>query len=57
MTNGGPGYDTSTFMVSTIKTAFQYNDFGLASALAVVLMLIVIIGTFIQNKFFKVRGF
>ena len=57
MTNGGPGYDTSTFMVSTIKTAFQYNDFGLASALAVVLMLIIIVGVFIQNRFFQVRGF
>lgn len=56
MTNGGPGYETSTFMVYTIKTAFQFNQFGLASAMAVLTMVLIIAGSFIQSKIIKIKG-
>lgn len=56
MTGGGPGYETSTFMVYTIKTAFQFNQFGLASAMAVLTMIMIILGSYIQNKIIKIKG-
>lgn len=56
MTNGGPGYETSTFMVYTIKTAFQFNQFGLASAMAVLVMVLIICISFFQSKIIKIKG-
>ncbi|MFC5471177.1 carbohydrate ABC transporter permease [Cohnella suwonensis] len=55
VTNGGPGYDSSTFMVYTIKTAFQYNHFGLAGAMAITLMLLIAIISFVQSKLITIR--
>lgn len=55
VTNGGPGYDSSTFMVYTIKTAFQYNHFGLAAAMAITLMLLIAIISFVQSKLITVK--
>lgn len=49
MTNGGPGYDSSTFTLYTINTAFTYNNFGLASAMAVTIMLLIVGIFLIQN--------
>lgn len=48
-TNGGPGYASSTFTLYTINTAFTYNNFGLASAMAVAIMLLVVGVYLIQN--------
>lgn len=49
MTNGGPGYASSTFTLYTINTAFTYNNFGLASAMAVAIMLLIVGVYLIQN--------
>ena len=43
MTQGGPGYASSTFTLYTINTAFKFNDFGMASTMAVIIMIIVMI--------------
>ena len=51
MTGGSNG--SSTFVIETIKTAFTYNKVGKASAMAVVVMLIVAAVALIQNIFFK----
>jgi ABC-type sugar transport system permease subunit len=48
MTGGANG--SSTFVIQTVQTAFQYHLVGLASAFGVVLLIIVIIVTFIQRK-------
>lgn len=50
MTGGSNG--SETFVIQTIDTAFKYGKIGLASAMAVILMLIVVIVTIIQRKFF-----
>lgn len=50
MTTGANG--TSTFVIQTIQTAFQFRQVGLASAMAVVLLLIVLLVTWIQRTFF-----
>jgi raffinose/stachyose/melibiose transport system permease protein len=50
MTGGGPGHASSTFTLYTIETAFSFNRFGMASAMAIVLMLLIIFITKIQQK-------
>ncbi|MET9495639.1 sugar ABC transporter permease [Streptomyces sp. NPDC006552] len=48
MTGGSTG--TSTFVIQTVKLAFQFNKTGLASACAVVLLLIILLVTWIQRR-------
>lgn len=50
MTSGGPGYASSTFTLYTIKTAFTFSDFGLASTMAVAIMVLIIVIYVVQNK-------
>lgn len=50
MTSGGPGYASSTFTLYTIDTAFKYSNFGLASTMAVAIMIMIVIIYVIQNK-------
>ena len=51
MTTGGNG--TSTFVIKTMQTAFTYNKVGLASAMAVILTIIVLVIAGIQKILFK----
>lgn len=55
MTQGGPGYASSTFTLYTIKTAFTFANFGLASTMAVAIMIIIILIYIVQNKI--IHGF
>ncbi len=50
MTAGGPGYASSTFTLYTINTAFQFSDFGMASTMAVAIMVMIILIYLVQNK-------
>ncbi len=50
MTNGGPGYDSSTFLIYIIKAAFQFNRFGLSAALSFSLLVLIIIVTQVQRR-------
>lgn len=50
MTAGGPGYASSTFTLYTIKTAFTFSNFGLASTMAVAIMVMIILIYLIQNN-------
>lgn len=47
MTDGANG--SMTFVIKTIKTAFSYNKIGLASAMSIVLFMIIIIITIVQK--------
>lgn len=47
--------NTSTFVIKTIDTAFTYKKVGLGSAMAVVLLAIILIITGIQKAVFKER--
>ena len=49
MTQGGPGYASSTFTLYTIKTAFTFSNFGLAATMAVAIMLLIILIYIVQN--------
>jgi multiple sugar transport system permease protein len=48
LTRGGPNYATTTFSLLIYQSAFQYNSLGYASALAVVLFVIILLITAIQ---------
>ena len=50
MTGGGSG--SSTFVIRTMDTAFKFNKIGLASSMAIVLTIIVIVVSAIQNMLF-----
>lgn len=50
MTGGANG--TATFVIQTLQTAFTFRNVGLASAMAVVLLVIVLVVTAIQRKLF-----
>ena len=45
----GGSNETSTFVIQTIDTAFKYNKVGLASAMAIILLFIVIVVSLIQK--------
>ncbi len=51
MTRGANG--SATFVIQTVNTAFKYGKIGLGSAMAVILLFIVVIVTGIQRKFFS----
>ncbi len=51
ITKGANG--TKTFVMATLETAFTFNDFGLASAMAVVLLLVVIAFMLLQRLLFR----
>lgn len=50
MTGGANG--TSTFVIQTLQTAFNFRQVGLASAMAVVLLVIVLVVTWVQRRVF-----
>lgn len=50
MTGGGPGYASSTFTLYTINIAFTFRNFGLASAMAIT-MIFMIMGIYAVKYF------
>lgn len=48
LTNGSNG--TATFLLQTMKTAFEKKMFGLAASMAVIVSLVILLMTSIQNK-------
>lgn len=51
MTNGSNG--TSTFLLQTMKTAFDKKMIGLASAMAILITIIIVAMTLIQKRIYK----
>lgn len=53
LTHGGPAGASETFVLKTVETAFQFNNFGLASAMSVVLLVLTILVLGLQNLVIK----
>ncbi|THF77309.1 carbohydrate ABC transporter permease [Cohnella fermenti] len=53
LTGGGPNYSTTTIMYMLYETAFKYGNLGLASAMGVLLAVLISIFSLIQFKFFR----
>lgn len=56
LTNGGPGFATSVPGLSMYKRAFSAQQFGLASAIGVLIFVMAISMTFIINKIVRARA-
>ena len=54
MTGGAGG--STTFVIQTVKLAFQFNKVGLASAAAVVLLAIILLVTWVQRRLVPDEG-
>ena len=52
LTSGGPAYSTSTIMYLVYERAFTLNKYGLASAMGVILAIVIMIISIVQYKFF-----
>jgi len=55
MTRGGPDGATRTLSLEIIENLFRSYKFGFASALAIVMLIIVVLVAFIQNKYLRGR--
>ncbi|MCQ6563824.1 carbohydrate ABC transporter permease [Paenibacillus mendelii] len=53
LTNGGPGDTTLTPALYLYTTGFSYNEMGYSSAIGLSLFIILLLLTFINNKFIK----
>lgn len=53
LTSGGPAYNTTTVMLLLYRTAFNYDKFGRAAAMGVVLFIVIAIFSFIQLRLFR----
>ncbi|MFB9329152.1 carbohydrate ABC transporter permease [Paenibacillus aurantiacus] len=56
VTKGGPAGASETFVMKIVETAFQFNDYGLASAMSVVLLVFVVVLLSIQRYFLNRGG-
>lgn len=56
LTKGGPAGASETFLFKTIETAFQFNNYGLASAMSVVLLIFTAVILGIQNTVINRKG-
>lgn len=55
MTSGGPNESSTTFALNLVKTAFEFENFGLSSSMAIVLIFMIIILSKIQNKMLNIK--
>jgi raffinose/stachyose/melibiose transport system permease protein len=53
LTSGGPGYSTITPALHLYKQGFEYNSFGYASSIGVIVFLILVVFTILTNIFLK----
>ncbi len=51
LTNGGPAHRTETIVFQIYKTAFWFNQFGRASAMGMVLVVLIILVTIMQKLY------
>jgi multiple sugar transport system permease protein len=52
MTNGGPGYSTHTLAYYLWANAFKFNKMGYAGAISMIMFLLILLVTLVQNRFF-----
>ena len=53
---GGPEYSRMTTAMYMYRTAFEFNDYGLASAISWLLFLVIAVLTWLTNRAFKPKG-
>lgn len=56
MTSGGPRGSSTTFALNLVKIAFDFENFGLAAAMAIVLIVMILLLSKLQNKLLGIKG-
>lgn len=56
MTSGGPRGSSTTFALNLVKIAFDFENFGLAAAMAIVLIIMILILSKVQDKLLGMKG-
>ncbi|MEK5253230.1 sugar ABC transporter permease [Paenibacillus sp. FSL F4-0125] len=56
LTKGGPVGSSETFLLKTTETAFTFNNYGLASAMSIVLLILTVVILLVQNVVLKRKG-
>ncbi len=56
ITQGGPGTASSTFALSTIHMAFKYKNFGMASTMGIILIMMIVVFNWVQKNIFGLKG-
>ena len=56
ITEGGPGYSSYVPGLYMYKTAFDSNEYGLACAIGVTMLIVMLTMSFIINKLFKTEA-
>jgi ABC-type sugar transport system permease subunit len=51
MTNGGPGFASQTLVLTIYQIAFKENKMGYATAIAIVMLILVLIISIVQRRF------
>lgn len=57
MTNGGPGISSTTVSMLMLDTGFNYREYGLASAMGIILTIVVFTSVFVINKTFRSEAY
>lgn len=57
ITSGGPGYASSTFTLYSIDTAFKFNSIGLASAMGITLLFMIVVFSWLQKQIFNSKRY
>jgi multiple sugar transport system permease protein len=55
LTRGGPNGASDTLATKSIQLAFQFNDYGTAAGLSVIMVVIIIVITLIQRKLLNTK--
>jgi multiple sugar transport system permease protein len=55
LTYGGPGYSTTTLSFYTFQNGFEFNQFGYASSLAYIMVVMLVIATTVLFRFVSLR--
>lgn len=56
MTSGGPRGSSTTFALNLVKIAFEFENFGLAAAMAIVLIVMILVLSKVQDKLLGMKG-
>lgn len=56
MTNGGPGFSTTSLIHQIYMQGFRYWKFGYASAAAMIMLVLILVITFVERKLFNEKA-
>jgi multiple sugar transport system permease protein len=56
MTSGGPKESSATFALNLVKIAFEFENFGLAASMAIILIVMILLLSKLQDRLLNMKG-